>query len=140
LPWSRQSRARLIAGAKFPGLCLLLARNRERTLEIRFRFRRLRRLERHFTSNAIDLSLEPLFLGCSYDRHRFADAPPGVIEFTEFGMSTRHVTFFGLVELPKLLQTKVPGWDWTGDLHSLLANYALLALIGAHVTAALSII
>ena len=48
-----------------------------------------------------------------------------------------HVTFFGLVELPKLLQTKVPGWDWTGDLHSLLANYALLALIGAHVTAAL---
>ena len=41
------------------------------------------------------------------------------------------------VELPKVLQTKVPGRGWTGDLHSLLANYALLALVGVHVIAAL---
>ena len=46
------------------------------------------------------------------------------------------VTFFGLVELPKLLGTKVPGWGWTGDIHGLLANYALLALVGLHVSAA----
>ena len=32
--------------AQFPGLCLLLSRNRERTLEIRFRFCRVR-LRRH---------------------------------------------------------------------------------------------
>ena len=32
--------------AQFPGLCLLLSRNRERTFEIRFRFCRVR-LRRH---------------------------------------------------------------------------------------------
>jgi len=43
-PEPRHARRR----AQFQGLCLLLARSRERTLEIRFRFRRfrLRRLER----------------------------------------------------------------------------------------------
>jgi cytochrome b561 len=48
-----------------------------------------------------------------------------------------HVTLFGLVELPKLLATRVPGWRWTGDIHSLLANYGLLALVCVHVAAAL---
>ena len=47
------------------------------------------------------------------------------------------VTFFGVFELPKLLGTRVPGWAWTGDIHSLLADYVLLALVGLHVAAAL---
>jgi cytochrome b561 len=46
------------------------------------------------------------------------------------------VVMFGL-ELPKLLATRAPGWGWTGDVHGLLANYAMLALVALHVTAAL---
>ncbi len=46
------------------------------------------------------------------------------------------VVMFGL-ELPKLLETRAPGWGWTGDVHGLLANYAMLALVALHVTAAL---
>ncbi len=47
------------------------------------------------------------------------------------------VSFFGLFELPKLLATRAPNWGWTGDVHGLLANYLLLALVGIHVAAAL---
>ena len=47
------------------------------------------------------------------------------------------VTMFGLFELPKLIATRAVGWRWTGDIHGLLANYAMLALIGLHVAAAL---
>ena len=47
------------------------------------------------------------------------------------------VSFFGLFELPKLMATRAPGWGWTGDVHGLLANYAMLALVGLHVTAGL---
>jgi cytochrome b561 len=43
---------------------------------------------------------------------------------------------FGL-ELPQLVATRVAGWDWTGDVHALLANYLLLTLVGLHVLAAL---
>jgi cytochrome b561 len=46
------------------------------------------------------------------------------------------VIMFGL-ELPKLIATRAPGWGWTGDVHSLLANYLLLVLVGLHVAAAL---
>jgi cytochrome b561 len=46
------------------------------------------------------------------------------------------VVMFGL-ELPKLLETRAPGWGWTGDVHGLLANYLMLALVGLHVAAAL---
>ena len=46
------------------------------------------------------------------------------------------VEMFGL-ELPKLLPTRAPGWNWTGDVHGLLANYAMLAMVGLHVAAAL---
>lgn len=46
------------------------------------------------------------------------------------------VALFGL-ELPKLLATRAPGWGWTGDVHGLLANYLMLALVGLHAAAAL---
>lgn len=46
------------------------------------------------------------------------------------------VEMFGL-ELPKLLATRAPGWGWTGDVHGLLANYAMLALVALHAAAAL---
>ena len=47
------------------------------------------------------------------------------------------VSLFGLIELPKLLATRAPGLRWTGDVHGLLANYLMLALVGLHVAAAL---
>jgi cytochrome b561 len=46
------------------------------------------------------------------------------------------IVMFGL-ELPTVLAKRAPGWGWTGDVHGLLANYALLALVGLHVAAAL---
>jgi len=46
------------------------------------------------------------------------------------------IVMFGL-ELPKLVATRAPEWRWTGDVHGLLANYVLLALVGLHVAAAL---
>ena len=46
------------------------------------------------------------------------------------------IAMFGL-ELPKLVATRAAGWGWTGDVHSLLANYLLLTLVGLHVLAAL---
>ena len=47
------------------------------------------------------------------------------------------VSLFGLLELPKLIATRAPGWGWTGDVHGLVANYAMLAIIGLHTAAAL---
>jgi cytochrome b561 len=47
------------------------------------------------------------------------------------------VVFFGLFDFPKIMATRAPGWGWTGDVHGLLANYVLLALVGLHVAAAL---
>ncbi len=46
------------------------------------------------------------------------------------------VVMFG-AELPKLIATRAPGWSWTGDVHGLLANYLMLALVGLHVAAGL---
>lgn len=46
------------------------------------------------------------------------------------------VALFG-AELPKLIATRAAGWQWTGDVHGLLSNYVLLALVGLHVLAAL---
>ncbi len=46
------------------------------------------------------------------------------------------IVMFG-VELPQLVAKRAPGWGWTGDVHSLLANYLLLVLVGLHVLAAL---
>ncbi len=47
------------------------------------------------------------------------------------------VLLFGLVELPKLMATRAAGFRWTGDVHSLLAEYAMLVLVGLHVVAGL---
>jgi len=44
---------------------------------------------------------------------------------------------FGLFELPKLMATRAPGFGWTGDVHGVLANYLMLALVGLHSAAAL---
>jgi cytochrome b561 len=45
--------------------------------------------------------------------------------------------FFGLFEFPKIVATRAPGLRWTGDVHGILANYVLLALVGLHVAAGL---
>ncbi|HZL31831.1 MAG TPA: cytochrome b [Pseudolabrys sp.] len=46
------------------------------------------------------------------------------------------IVMFGL-ELPKLIATRAPGWQWTGEVHVLLAEYGMLTLVGLHVLAAL---
>jgi cytochrome b561 len=46
------------------------------------------------------------------------------------------IVMFGL-ELPHLVATRAPGWGWSGDVHVLLSEYGLLALVGLHVAAAL---
>ncbi len=46
------------------------------------------------------------------------------------------VVMFGL-ELPQLVATRAAGWGWTGDVHGLMSNYLMLALVGLHVVAAL---
>ena len=46
------------------------------------------------------------------------------------------IVMFG-VELPKLVGTRAAGFGWTGDIHSLLANYVMLTLVGLHVLAGL---
>ncbi len=46
------------------------------------------------------------------------------------------VVMFGL-ELPALIAKRAPGWGWTGDVHGLLANYLMLALVALHVAAGL---
>jgi len=45
------------------------------------------------------------------------------------------IVMFGL-ELPELVTKRAAGWGWTGDVHGLLANYLMLALVGLHVAAA----
>ncbi|HWK94162.1 MAG TPA: cytochrome b [Pseudolabrys sp.] len=40
-------------------------------------------------------------------------------------------------ELPHLIAARASGWQWTGDVHGLLANYVMLALVGIHAAAAL---
>ena len=63
----------------------------ERTLEMRFRFRRIRlgRHQRDFTGDAIDLGLEPRFFGSFHCCHRFANAVPRVVEPAEVPMGSR---------------------------------------------------
>ena len=83
----------LIAARSSQDFACCCTRNRERTLEIRFRFRciRLWRLERDFAGDAIDLGLAPRFFGRFDRRHCFANAAPGVIELAEFRMGPRQI-------------------------------------------------
>jgi cytochrome b561 len=46
------------------------------------------------------------------------------------------IVMFGF-ELPALLPKRAPGFGWTGDVHSLLSNYLMLALVGLHAVAGL---
>jgi cytochrome b561 len=46
------------------------------------------------------------------------------------------IVLFGL-EFPKLVGTRAPGWGWTGDVHTLLAYYVMLTLIGLHIASGL---
>jgi cytochrome b561 len=46
------------------------------------------------------------------------------------------IIMFG-IELPKPIATRAPGWGWTGDVHTLLAYYVMLTLVGLHVAAGL---
>src|SRR6202011_2667776 len=69
---------------QLPGPCLLRARDPERALEIRFRFRRigLGRQQRDFSGGSVDLRLPQLFLGCFHRGYRFANAAPSVLEIS----------------------------------------------------------
>ena len=76
---------------QFERLRSLLARNRERTREIRFGFRQvpLARHERDFTRHVMDVGFEPPFFGFFHHRHRFANAPLSIIKLTELGIGCR---------------------------------------------------
>ena len=80
-------------GAEFPRLCLLLARNFERPVEIRFCFRDvgLRFQLRNFPGHAIDLGLTQSFAVRFYSGHRFTNAAPSVIQSAEFGVGGRQI-------------------------------------------------
>jgi cytochrome b561 len=47
------------------------------------------------------------------------------------------ITFFELVRVPQLIGAHAAGWAWTGDTHVLVAEYAILPLVGLHIAAAL---
>lgn len=47
------------------------------------------------------------------------------------------VSVFGLFALPRLMATRAAGFAWTGDIHTVLSWYVLLAFVGVHVAAAL---
>src|SRR5262249_13958755 len=60
----------------------------EGLVEVRLRFRRirLRRLQRDFAGNTIDLGLPPPFLTVLYCSHRLANVAPCVVEMAEFSV------------------------------------------------------
>ena len=76
----------LIAARSSQDFGLLLTRDRERTLEIRFRFCRIRlgRLEGDFAGNAMHLSLALFFLRPFYFRHRVVNATPSIFRLAKF--------------------------------------------------------
>src|SRR5271169_3683600 len=80
-------------GAEFPGFCLLRTGDRKCTLEIRFRFRRiwLRRHEREVAGYSMEVRLEPPFIGCFRQSHRFVDAAPSRIVLSQLRMGPRQI-------------------------------------------------
>ncbi len=47
------------------------------------------------------------------------------------------ITFFELFHVPPLIDKAAAGWAWTGDTHIVIAEFAILPLVGLHVAAAL---
>lgn len=47
------------------------------------------------------------------------------------------IMLFGLVPVPQLVGVHAAGWGWTGDIHTLVAEFGILPLVGLHVAAAL---
>jgi cytochrome b561 len=47
------------------------------------------------------------------------------------------VSVFGLFTLPRLMTARAPGFGWTGDVHTILSWYVMLAFLALHVAAAL---
>jgi cytochrome b561 len=47
------------------------------------------------------------------------------------------VSFFGLFDVPALMQKGATGFNWTGDVHAFLSNYVFLAVVGLHVLSVL---
>jgi hypothetical protein len=72
---------------------LLLAGDGEGTLEIRFRFRGIRRgrFKRDIAGDAIGFGLEPSLFGCFENVHRFVNAAPSIIEMAKFDMGRRQI-------------------------------------------------
>jgi hypothetical protein len=83
----------LIAARSCQDFALLRPRDRERTLEMRLRFHRIRfrRSKRDFAGHAMDLGLAPSLLGCLNRSDRFANTAPGIIELTEFRIGSRQI-------------------------------------------------
>src|SRR5271155_4477312 len=79
-PQPRRARRR----AQFPGLRLLLPRDRKRALEIDLRFRCIRLARRHgdLAGDAVGLGLEPSFLACFDRGHCFVDAAPSIVKLS----------------------------------------------------------
>lgn len=46
------------------------------------------------------------------------------------------IVLFG-IQFPALMAPRTPGFAWTGDVHALISNYLLLALVGLHLAATL---
>jgi hypothetical protein len=86
-PEPREARRR----AKLPGAGLLGARDRERTLERCFGFRRirLRRPQCDFTGHAMDVGFPPPFLGFFHRRDRLVNAAPSIVEMANVGIGRR---------------------------------------------------
>ncbi len=47
------------------------------------------------------------------------------------------IMLFGLVPVPQLVGVHAAGWGSTGDIHTLVAEFGILPLVGLHVAAAL---
>lgn len=59
--------------------------------------------------------------------------PLGWINASYRGMP---IMFWGLIHVPPLVDTHTTGWGWTGDIHTLVAEYGILPVVGLHAAAA----
>jgi hypothetical protein len=82
----------LIAARSSPGFGLLLACDRQCTFETGFGSRdvRLRRLERYFACDAINICLEPSFFGSLNHCRRFVNGTPSVVKLAKVCIAFGH--------------------------------------------------